>query len=237
MNYKDEFISTFEQVDNHAENIKILLLKDEYPPNCDFLFKIEYILRELFNNAVEHGNKFDENKKVFYEINYYNLDFNILIWDEGEGLNLPLQECEDITSCRNRGLSSIIKLGVNLKFNKKTIHANISICQKEMKNMDIELKGSVLNCKIEFNLTSTNVRYLVLKMKEELEKYDNYEELDIDISEVKSIDSIGITFLIGVYKTLSGKDKKFKLIGVSDSILQLLKIMKLDEIFEIEKAY
>ncbi len=100
--------------------------------------------------------------------------------------------------------------------------------------MDILLKNSILICKIKMNLTAANVSELLEDVKVKIENYKEYERIEIDLKEVNSIDSMGITFLIGVYKMANKKNKKFKLSGVSAIMLSLFKTIKLDELFEIE---
>jgi len=102
--------------------------------------------------------------------------------------------------------------------------------------MESIFKNQIVLFKIKTHLTAAYVKDLVIKTKKELEHYQDYQGVEIDLSQAHNIDSMGITFLIGVYKTVSAEGKTFKVLGVSDAMLQLFAIMKLDEIFEIEKA-
>jgi polyhydroxyalkanoate synthesis regulator phasin len=56
--YRDQFQSTFEEVEEHAQKINQLISNGKIQLDEGNIFLIDYIVRELFNNAVEHGNKF-----------------------------------------------------------------------------------------------------------------------------------------------------------------------------------
>ena len=44
--------------------------------------------QEALNNAIKHGNKMDENKKVHFSIQVENDNFRIIVKDEGKGFDL-----------------------------------------------------------------------------------------------------------------------------------------------------
>lgn len=110
--YRDEIESTYERVDevvreivNRCKNVEELSIKS-------FLFKLSVILRELLNNAVEHGNQFDPNKHIFCEIRYLKPTIEITVIDEGEGIGFDegmLLE-EDGLSQRTRGFKMLKKM-------------------------------------------------------------------------------------------------------------------------------
>ncbi|MCT4621039.1 MAG: STAS domain-containing protein [Marinisporobacter sp.] len=102
--------------------------------------------------------------------------------------------------------------------------------------MDIFLKDNIFIFKIKTDLTATTIKGLLINIKNQIDEYKEYEGIEINLEEVKSIDSMGITFLIGIYKIVNKENKKFKLTGVSEAMLKLFKTMKLHEIVEIEKA-
>lgn len=108
--YKNEISSTFEAVhETVGEIMDQLKLVDEV--NKTFLlFRINFMLREVLNNAVEHGNKFQESKKIYIEV---SLDKKVLITkvrDEGDGITLnPTHEhnMDYILRERRRGISLV----------------------------------------------------------------------------------------------------------------------------------
>ena len=59
-------------------------------------------------------------------------------------------------------------------------------------------------------------------------------DLVIDFSLVELVDSSGIGVLISAQNTLAKHGKKLVLVNVSDKILHIMKIMRLDRHFKIE---
>lgn len=86
----------------------------------------------------------------------------------------------------------------------------------------------------DMDIVSGKVKELAEKARSHMDKEEKYERVVLDLSEVKIIDSIGITFVIGLYKSSSIGGKKFKVSGLNSDIKQLFTIMKLDQVFEIE---
>lgn len=86
----------------------------------------------------------------------------------------------------------------------------------------------------EGDIVSSRVKELIALAKSHMETAENYEKLVLDLSEVKIIDSIGITFVIGLFKNAKNSGKVFKVTSVSTDIQHLFMIMKLDQLFEIE---
>ena len=241
--YRGEFNSTFEGADLQVNKICCLLSSEGYYPNKRLIFLINYIIRELFNNAVEHGNKFELSKLVKYQIEYSKTKFYIEVSDEGTGVFINKLDTSDecLIRHRKRGFESLRNLGVEIIVKENSILATLPIVQdldtmrREFEMINFTLIDDILICKVYKNLTSVNVKDLILNIKNELETYADYKELIIDLEESKNIDSMGITLIIGVYKTVKTSGKSFKLIGVSDPMLHLFQSLKFNEIFEIEK--
>ncbi len=57
--------------------------------------------------------------------------------------------------------------------------------------------------------------------------------VEINLAEVDMIDSRGLGFLVVCHQTLTGKEGRLRISGANKDILGLLKVMRLDERFEI----
>ncbi|MCX7747648.1 MAG: STAS domain-containing protein [Clostridia bacterium] len=101
--------------------------------------------------------------------------------------------------------------------------------------MNRVLENEKIILKMESDLTVNIVRNLVEKAKQYIE-CDDFELVELDISNVKFVDSIGISFIIGLYKSAKNLNKKFKITGSNEDIYKLFCLMKLDSVFEIECA-
>ena len=70
--------------------------------------------------------------------------------------------------------------------------------------------------------------------REQILKYLNSNRhVLVDLSKVKYIDSSGIASLVEGFQLAKTLNTKFGLVGVSDSAMQVLKLARLDKVFEI----
>lgn len=128
--YEKKIASNFEAVDRCVNDILQKMktfdpLKDE-----ELLFKTSFVLRELLNNSVEHGNKFDENKGIDCLVLYSPPYLKIEIQDEGEGFEIDqtyFEALENDHRNRRRGLKLVEALNFELIIskNKFKLHTHI----------------------------------------------------------------------------------------------------------------
>jgi two-component sensor histidine kinase len=110
--------SAFKEVDLTLERTKKSFLDikcKKLIPKTTFIL---FAFRELLNNAVEHGNILDERKKIKYQIGCNGETFQLDVWDEGEGFDLPEQLMDDsiarILNMSSMGIFIIRKMGFQL---------------------------------------------------------------------------------------------------------------------------
>jgi len=103
----------------------------------DLLFRISFMLREVLNNAVEHGNRFDSEKKVTCIVQYEAPMLNFLIRDEGSGVDFqmePFKASENyLLRERHRGYALIQELNFLVEFqgNEVSVKLNLEQVNKE----------------------------------------------------------------------------------------------------------
>jgi len=100
--------------------------------------------------------------------------------------------------------------------------------------MQIKKETDTLVIQFEENITAQIVKELKDEVKEKLNQETGYGDVVADLSEVKYIDSTGITLIIGIYKSLTTSDKKFSVVGARDEIKNLFSVIRLDRIFNIQ---
>ncbi len=100
--------------------------------------------------------------------------------------------------------------------------------------MEKIMQGEKVILKLHEDLIAANVRQYNLNVMELLDQETEFEELELDLAETENIDSVGVTFVISLYKTCLNEGKQFKVSGSNDDIVQLFKLMKLDEFFDLE---
>ena len=64
----------------------------------------------------------------------------------------------------------------------------------------------------------------------------NQQDVIIDIKDLKSITSSGIGKIVLLYKGLNQQNRKIKIIGANETIMQIFKVVKLDKLVEIEES-
>lgn len=75
------------------------------------IWKSKTILYELFDNAVEHGSKFDESKMIKIETMINNNGLSIMLSDQGEGFDISKLDLNfDKEKTTGRGIAMVKKL-------------------------------------------------------------------------------------------------------------------------------
>lgn len=101
--------------------------------------------------------------------------------------------------------------------------------------MQIMIQDRTAFCDAPAELTATGIPQMVADVKASLNGWENFDLVCVNLSATEHIDSMGLTFLIGLYKTCALQNKPVKLTGYSDSLFDIFKIMKFDELFELSK--
>lgn len=122
--YQKTIPSSFNAVDLCVRDVLAVLEKHDALSDESMLFKISFVLREVMNNAVEHGNRFDTEKVVHCDIHYESPVLRINITDEGEGFAINdtyYEILDDEKRERRRGLKLIEDLNFTIEVEKTTI--------------------------------------------------------------------------------------------------------------------
>lgn len=123
--------STYAEVDCAVEKILEFIRTECGVSDNHGVFILNFVLRELLNNAVEHGNGFLEDKKVCCEVVYEKDILKFDISDEGRGFDIDevigRDVFENIEGTRGRGIAMIKKIGFDLKIASSHIIADIDL--------------------------------------------------------------------------------------------------------------
>lgn len=85
---------------------------------------------------------------------------------------------------------------------------------------------------LEDDLVAPNVKGFNSTVENYFESFDMLDEVVLNLSSVKNIDSIGVTFVISLYKTVIKDGLGFIIADASDNVKQLFKLMKLEDLLE-----
>ena len=95
-----------------------------------------------------------------------------------------------------------------------------------------ESQGKIIGLISDTNrLTATNAPEIKEPLTEALKSEGVL--LTLNLKNIKFIDSTGIGVLISALKTAKQNNSGFRLCAIQDDVLSLLKLMKLDQIFDI----
>ncbi len=99
--------------------------------------------------------------------------------------------------------------------------------------MKKDLKGQEMVLTLTESLTANNVPKFNAFINTIFEESMDFNALILDLANIDNIDSVGVTFIIGLYKKVKALQCVFKVKGANDDVQDLFKLMKLDHFFEM----
>lgn len=128
------FLSGFENAAKYVPKIVDWVDGNRHFDHHSQKFVVDFVVRELFNNAVEHGNRNDGAKMISYRVESRLGFIEISVGDEGQGFDLEQAVRRDresgTDSVRNRGLLIALKLGWTLSARGGTVTARYEYGRK-----------------------------------------------------------------------------------------------------------
>jgi len=100
--------------------------------------------------------------------------------------------------------------------------------------MEKIVQGDAVILKLQEDLIAPNVKQFNQNVMEMLGGKEDYDELVLDLDRIENIDSVGVTFVVSLHKAASNEGRHFRVINSNRDIIQLFKLMKLDEFFDME---
>lgn len=100
--------------------------------------------------------------------------------------------------------------------------------------MEKIVQGDAVILKLQEDLIAPNVKQFNRNVMEMLGGKEDYDELVLDLDRIENIDSVGVTFVVSLYKAASNEGRHFRVVNSNSDIIQLFKLMKLDEFFDME---
>lgn len=118
MVYNAQIGSEYDEVDRAVFQIFENLVSSGMKFDKRILFKIGFMLREILNNAVEHGNHFEKQLRIDCKVELISNQLIVEICDQGEGFDLSDLEAHDlyepILRNRHRGYETIREMGYEI---------------------------------------------------------------------------------------------------------------------------
>lgn len=198
---------------------------------------LKLILREMLNNAVEHGNKSQENKTVTCKISRLEgKRFRIDVQDEGEGFeykNLDPRLPEDPKQIRNRGFSLIDTFSDEIVFNKPGNKITVYVTITDEVVFDSHEENGTVVITPSGSLTAS----IADQFREFLQKLHEAgtDHFRFDFKQVEDIDSVCLSVLIVLSKTVTREDRNHQLeiVNANKDLVMLFKLTRMDELYTI----
>ncbi len=85
---------------------------------------------------------------------------------------------------------------------------------------------------LEEDLVAPNVKAFNASVDSYYDDLQDMDEVILNLGSVSNIDSIGVTFVISLYKSVTNDGMGFVIADASENVKQLFKLMKLDDLLE-----
>jgi anti-anti-sigma factor len=208
--------------------------------------KFKLVLRELLNNAIEHGNKQMIEKKVSCRItrlpspsssqNGQSKRFRIDVLDEGPGFDynaLDFSLPEDPKQIRNRGYLLINAFTDEIRFNETGNKVSVFMSFTNETRFALEEEDGTRVIIPSGNLSAAiadQFREMLLALYKR-----GAHQFKFDFKHVEDIDSVCLSVLILLYKTLAKENQSYKLeiVNANKDMINLFQLTRLDEIYLI----
>lgn len=199
------------------------------------------VLRELLNNAIEHGNRRIKALRVIASIEHLgDMRFKIVVEDEGNGFDhkpLDLSIPEDPNQIRNRGLSLVNSFSDQLDFNEK---GNCAIAYLSIKSETEFLIEKNVRDGIEWtivkptgDITAENAEKFRTSL---LGLFENgCSKYRFDMLRVVDIDSVALSIFV-IFSNMTREkfpDTELEITNTSHDIANLIRMTNLNEVYRL----
>ncbi len=227
------FSSTFQNVGGVIEHVREYLKQYRVEDDRSLVLA----LRELVNNAIEHGNKKIPDLNVAAHIeNAGYLRFKITVRDEGRGFDhesIDLNMPDDPSQLRNRGLCLVNAFSDALEFNDagNCAIAWLTITQVADFRVSDDHPWKVITPTSDLTAeTAEKFRVLLLSLMD-----SGHENFRFDLAGVRDMDSIILSIFVVLSNMMADRfpDGNLEILHANKDIINLFRITRLDQIYNI----
>ena len=198
---------------------------------------INLVLRELLNNAIEHGNKRNKSLVVTCLVEYLGHSrFRITVEDEGEGfdlMRLDLRVSHDPSQIRNRGLSLINSYVDQIESNPKGNRITVYLGIQEDVIFRVMDDGPCKIIQPTGNLTGN----IAERFRSIIQSSANTStsHFRFDLSYVNDMDSIILSLFV-IFSNMvrdNHQNSILEIVNANQDIVSLFQMTRLDRIYQI----
>lgn len=200
---------------------------------------IVLVLRELINNAIEHGNGKDESKTVEGSVELVApLRFKITVADQGEGFDhkeLILRMSDDHTQLRNRGLPLVNAYCDEIGFNESGNEVTAWLAVPEETGFTVDEDDSMVVIRPSGDITASVAERFRSILVEQVEA--GARHFRFDLSEVEDIDSITLSIFVVFSNMLDklGQEHTLEVTGANKDIEDVFNLTRLTNTYRFVK--
>ena len=200
------------------------------------LSNLNLVLRELVNNAIEHGSLGVPGKLIKCTVDHLGKKrFKIVVEDEGEGFDRSCIDWEippDPRQTRNRGYALINAFCDQIKFNEKGNKVTVFINLVTGTGFEVNVEGDYHVIIPGGDITAAAEKEFRSLLESLLEKGGRY--FRFDFKHVEDIDSVSLSVMIVFSKMLSKmQDWKLEIINLNRDLLKLFQLTRVNRIFTV----
>lgn len=206
--------------------------------DCEPLIQV---LRELLLNAIEHGNGSRSEEDVSAELLRKSPGrFQLTVCDHGKGFRIHGEADPDMpdgASERRRGLAIVHTLCDEFRVSPEEgrVTAWITLTKSVHVATTPDGDGRVM-IRPDGDLSAATAEEFREALLEWLEGI--VPEAVLDLSQVRGIDSIGLSVLLAFHRELEerGTSRSFRIVGVNPRLLSLFHMTRIERLFEFQAA-
>lgn len=103
-----------------------------------------------------------------------------------------------------------------------------------MKMIEFTREDDAIICDLPEKVVASQIPGMRSQLLSFLEENPSWNELVFNCLNVQTLDSIGVNFIVGVYKKTNELQKIFRITECNPPVMKVLKMFRLDSIFKIE---
>lgn len=200
---------------------------------------LKLVMREMLNNAVEHGNRRAPDKTINCAVTLVrDRLFRIEVEDQGPGFDhahLDLSIPEDPYQIRNRGLALINSFADRMEFNEtgNRVTAYVNVRQETGYPVSESVGRTTVTPSGDMtSATAEAFRQTLAGLAEQ-----DRTEVAFDLQNVRDVDSVCLSVLIAFAKTLGRRPApaRLSLANVSRDLEELFRLTGMDRIYSISR--
>jgi len=228
-----KFSSEFKMVNKIIKDIRNFFQNYEIEEDANIIL----ILRELINNAIEHGNKKDKDLTVSVSVTHIaDKRFKIIVEDEGDGFDynsINYRISDDPTQVRNRGLCLVNSFADEIEFNDYGNMITVFVTASESTQFHVKEMDGWTVVQPSGDITaeeSDNFRYVMHACLEQ-----GKTKFRFDLSCVNDVDSVGLSLFV-IFSNMAQKQFSnidLEIVNANQDIVNLFQMTRLNRIYEI----